>query len=180
MKKFWFQMIGLIVLIMAATFLTFNQKYLIPITKSLIQKPTSINTSTQAKKSILKIVSEDGSEKARLNIELADDKEKRTKGLGYRDSLATDSGMLFLHEQESRFSYWMKGMRFPIDFIWIKDDTVVDTTTNAYPPVEGQSDDTLVRYSPSVAVNKVLETNLGYVAQNNIQTGDKIILQNSN
>jgi uncharacterized protein len=180
MKKFWFQMIGLVVLILAATFLAFNQKYLTPLTKLFIQQPENTGQDNLGQVSIIKILSPDGVTKAQLKIELADNKEKRNQGLGNRASLATDSGMLFIHDETSVLTYWMKGMEFPIDFIWIKDDMVVDIIPNAAPPVPGQKDETLVRYAPTVPVNKVLETNAGFASENNIQKGDKIIVEASN
>lgn len=175
-KKFWFQMVGLAVVILGATFLAFNYRYLQPFTSQLASsnrpKPTAnINTKN------LKIVDENGNNKAQLQVEVADSSEKRSKGLGYRQSLATDSGMLFIHDTAKKYTYWMKGMQFPIDIVWILDDEIADIIPNIPPPIEGQSDDTLERYSSTVDVNRVLETNAGFVAKNNIQTGDKIILE---
>ncbi len=61
--------------------------------------------------------------------------------------------------------------------MWVKDDTIADIIPNIPIPVEGQSDNTLERYSSTVDVNKVLETNAGFVNQYNIQKGDKIIVE---
>jgi uncharacterized membrane protein (UPF0127 family) len=40
-------------------------------------------------------------------------------GLGGRDSLAPDSGMLFSYAGATNRCMWMKGMRFNIDIVWI-------------------------------------------------------------
>lgn len=171
-KKFWFQMIGLIVVILLATFLAFNYRYLIPITSQFSHKPRQ---EIQAKKEILKIVDKNENLKAELKIEVAQTNEKRNKGLGFRESLATDSGMLFIHDSPKKYTYWMKGMQFPIDIMWILNDKIVDIIPNIPPPIKGQSDDTLERYSPTVDINRVLETNAGFVSEQGIQVGDKII-----
>ena len=71
----------------------------------------------------------------------------------------------------------MKGMEFPIDIMWIAGDTIADIIPNIPPPIPGQGDDTLERYSSTVEVDKVLETNAGFVIQNNIQKGDKIVVK---
>lgn len=174
-KKFWFQLIGLATVILLATFLAFNAKYLIPFTNQFI-RPTGQEVDTLEKQT-LKIQDKAGNLKAQINLELADTAEKRTKGLGFRDFLATGSGMLFIHDKTQKYTYWMKGMRFPIDIMWVLDDEIVDIISNIPPPIEGQSDETLERFAPTTEVNKVLETNAGFVAENNIQKGDIIIVE---
>lgn len=178
MKKFWFQLFGLIILISLATFLAFNQKYLTPLIKPFIQTSTTTQQTTN-KRSPIRILGSDGTQKAQLSVEVANTKEKRSKGLGYRQSLASDSGMFFIHDSAQKYTYWMKGMEFPIDIIWIKDNEIKDIIPNIPPPVAGQTDDTLERYSSTVEVDRVLETNAGFVNKNNIQKGDKIVLENS-
>lgn len=181
MKTFWFQIIGLTTLICLAAFLVFNQTYLTalisPFLKDSITNRVNTPVTNSVPNSILKIVGSDGTEKATLNIEVANTKEKRNKGLGYRESLASDSGMLFIHDNSQKYTYWMKGMQFPIDIMWVSENTIMDYVQSAMPPVENQADDTLVRYSSPVDVNKVLETNAGFITKNNIQKGDKIIVE---
>lgn len=175
-KKFWFQLAGLVIVILGATFLAFNYKYLQPFTSQLANsgKPKPVVTTET---SSLKIVDTNNNIKAVLEIEVADTNEKRSKGLGYRESLATNSGMLFIHTPTKKYTYWMKGMQFPIDIIWILNDKIVDILPNVVPPIEGQTDETLERYSPTVDINRVLETNAGFVAAHNIGAGDRIILE---
>jgi len=49
---------------------------------------------------------------ASLHVEVASSPEQGERGLGYRDALPEDSGMLFdLHETRIP-QFWMKGMRF--------------------------------------------------------------------
>lgn len=180
MKTFWFQIIGLTTLICVAAFLVFNQTYLTALISPFVKDSitTQVNKpSASAQKSLLKITSPDGTEKARLNIEIANTKEKRNKGLGYRESLASDSGMLFIHDNSQKYTYWMKGMEFPIDIMWISGDTIADFIPNVPIPVEGQTDETLERYSSTVDVNRVLETNAGFINEKNIQKGDKIVVE---
>lgn len=175
-KKFWFQLIGLAIVILGATFLAFNYQYLKPFTAKLANQNKQ-KTVTGVETRNLKIVDQSGNAKANLKIELADTNEKRSKGLGYRQSLATDSGMLFIHDVPKKYTYWMKGMQFPLDFIWILNDQILDIKTQVPPPIAGQTDETLERYSSTVDVNRVLETNAGFVERSNIQVGDKILLE---
>src|SRR3989344_4327657 len=80
-----------------------------------------------------------------LNIEVADSKEERATGLSGREKLATDSGMIFIYENAERYSFWMKGVKFPLDFIWIMNDKIVDITEFVQPPALNQTDELLPR-----------------------------------
>lgn len=175
-KKFWFQLFLLVIVILGGTFFVFNSKYLIPFA-SWFSSERKQNPSNADMVKNLKITDSENNIKAELRIEVADTDAKRSRGLGFRTSLATDSGMLFEHSQIKKYTYWMKGMEFPIDFIWILDNKIVDIISEVPPPIKGQTDDTLERYSPTVSVNRVLETNAGFTAKNNIQIGDQIILE---
>lgn len=175
-KKFWFQLIGLSIVILGATFLAFNYRYLQPITSRLANSSKPKASANITAKN-LKIADKNGNVKAGLLIEVADTNEKRAKGLGFRQSLATNSGMLFIHDTPKKYTYWMKGMNFPIDIMWIMGDEIADIIPNVPPPVEGQNDDTLERYSSTVDVDRVLEINAGFVLSNNIQVGDKILFE---
>ncbi|MBI2019920.1 DUF192 domain-containing protein [Candidatus Daviesbacteria bacterium] len=112
----------------------------------------------------------------KIKVEIADTKEKRGKGLGGREMLASDEGMLFIFDKEEIHSFWMKGLTFPLDFVWIKGDQVADILKNIPPPQPEQKDDTLPIYRPSVPVDKVLEVNAGTADRLNIKVGDTIQL----
>lgn len=175
-KKFWFQLLGLIVVILGATFFAFNQRLLIPFTSQFNDSGGSRVTIPEETRE-LQIIDPRGNSKATLQVIIADTNEERSKGLGGRDSLATNSGMLFIHDSPKKYTYWMKDMRIPIDIIWVLDDRIADIIPDIPPPLPGQSDETLERYSSTVDVNRVLETNAGFVQRNGIAVGDKIILK---
>jgi uncharacterized membrane protein (UPF0127 family) len=54
-----------------------------------------------------------------ISLEIVADDASRQKGLGSRDSLAADKGMLFVLDRSARECFWMKDMRFAIDLIFI-------------------------------------------------------------
>src|SRR3989338_662243 len=60
-----------------------------------------------------------------LIVELAVTPAQRERGLSGRDRLEPRSGMLFVFEDDGVRGFWMKGMTFPIDIIWIDDERVV-------------------------------------------------------
>jgi uncharacterized membrane protein (UPF0127 family) len=110
-------------------------------------------------------------------IDLADTMAKRSQGLSGRTSLRDDQGMFFIFPYYSKQSFWMHGMNFPIDIVWIAGDEIVDITRNAPAPLEGESDMELTLYSPSAPVNRVLEINAGLSDKYGFKIGDKITLK---
>jgi uncharacterized membrane protein (UPF0127 family) len=110
---------------------------------------------------------------AKVMVEIADEADEMSKGLGYRDVLDEDTGMLFIYPDTHTPRFWMKGMRFPLDFIWIRDGVVVDILENVdYPKSE---DEELPFYSPSESVNWVLEVNSGWIQKHNVSVGDAVL-----
>ncbi len=111
-----------------------------------------------------------------LKVEVADTNDKRSKGLGGRELLASDEGMLFIFPEVKKHQFWMKGLKFPLDFIWIRNNVVVDIIRNAQVPPQGAQDEDLPIYLPNVEIDKVLEVNSGIVDSLNIRIGDTITL----
>jgi len=110
----------------------------------------------------------------KLKVEIAETQTKRSKGLGGRESLATDEGMLFIFPKADKYPFWMKGLNFSLDFIWIKDDKVVDILADVPLPAPGQTDASLPIYQSNVEVDKVLEVNAGTAQRLGIKIGDTI------
>ncbi len=114
---------------------------------------------------------------AKIKAEIADTASKRSKGLGGKVSLGENEGMLFIFPKLDKYPFWMKGLKFPLDFVWIKNDQVVDILENIPPPQNGQADSSLPIYSAKEEVDKVLEINGGTVKKFNIKVGDIISLK---
>jgi uncharacterized membrane protein (UPF0127 family) len=100
-----------------------------------------------------------------LNVETAVTAEQSERGLGYRDALAADAGMLFDMHATGIPTFWMKGMRFALDMVWIGEDERVIAVTANVPPQPGASDEQLRRYSPDAPVRYALELNSGAAAR---------------
>jgi uncharacterized membrane protein (UPF0127 family) len=105
---------------------------------------------------------------ASVRAEIADDPASLERGLGGRDSLAPDAGMLFLLPDDTPL-IWMKGMRFPIDVVWIKNSRVVDVTAGLQPP-DGSGP--LPTYAPARPANRALEVNAGWAVEHDVARGD--------
>lgn len=108
-------------------------------------------------------------------IELAQTSEQLARGLSGRGSLAQGTGMLFVHDTEERYTFWMKDMRFPLDMLWIAADcTLADISAQVPPPEPDQSDRSLPLFSPDTQVLHVLEINAGVASSSGISIGDAV------
>lgn len=80
----------------------------------------------------------------RVKAELVFDLSGRSEGLKHRDSLPTNSGMLFIYPDVAQRSFWMKDTRIPLSIAFADVDGVilriadmepfdVDSTSSLYP-----------------------------------------------
>jgi len=106
-----------------------------------------------------------------IKVEVADTPEKMKLGLGGRDKLAENEGMLFVYENKSPAVFWMKGMNFDLDIIWIADGKVIQID-NQVPAEPGADENSLKRYVSQQPVDYVIEVNAGFTQKNNIKVGD--------
>lgn len=103
----------------------------------------------------------DASDARAIDVEVAANGEQSERGLGYRDTLAADGGMIFDLHGSRIPSFWMKGMRFALDMVWIGEDKRVAGITANVAPQPGAADAQLRRYAPIAPVRYVLELNSG-------------------
>jgi len=111
----------------------------------------------------------------RLEAEVADTGALRERGLGYRDGLAPGTGMLFVYDEAGNRSFWMKGMRFCLDIIWIEGGEIVGAAEGVC-PVEGAADQDLPRYRSPEPVRYVLEVPAGWMIEHGFRAGTPVTL----
>jgi len=109
----------------------------------------------------------------KIALEIADTAVKQNRGLGYRDSLAWNTGMYFPYSQPVIPSFWMKGMRFPIDIIWIRGGRIIDVHHDV--PFEPGGNGPTVR--PREAADAVLEVPAGYTHASGWRIGDRVVFE---
>ena len=105
-----------------------------------------------------------------ITVEMADNQAKRIKGLSGRDSLEDNSGMLFIFPKSKKYVIWMKEMKFPIDIIWIRDNTVVYMVQNAPLP----TNQNIPAFTPTEEANMLLEVSSGFVKANDVKIGEEV------
>ncbi len=104
-----------------------------------------------------------------FTVEVVETLSQKAKGLGWRTELPKDGGMLFLFARYTKPGFWMLGMKFPIDILWIKDNRVIGIEKNI--PIND-----LKLYYPSEPINQVLEIIAGGADQKGITIGDTVVI----
>jgi uncharacterized membrane protein (UPF0127 family) len=94
--------------------------------------------------------------------------EKMSLGLGGRESLCEHCGMIFLFPEKGRHSFWMKGMKLPLDIFWIQGDNIVHVEKNI--PADSQE-----IMNPAEAADKVIELAAGTADKFGIGNGTAVL-----
>ncbi|OPZ31854.1 MAG: hypothetical protein BWZ00_00375 [Bacteroidetes bacterium ADurb.BinA174] len=103
-----------------------------------------------------------------IDIEIADNNQRRARGLMYRKSLPADAGMLFIFDVEEIQGFWMKNTYIPLDMLFVNaNNEIITIHANTAPLREWN-------YASTKPALYVVEVNAGYCIQKNITEGDKI------
>lgn len=108
----------------------------------------------------------------RYRVEVVRDMAGQARGLSGRTSLASGAGMPFVFNEASTRAFWMSGMLFSLDIIWIRDGRVVGFVRDA-PPPQGGLPQTFYSNEPA---DMVLELVAGSVQKDGIAIGDAVEL----
>lgn len=109
-----------------------------------------------------------------LNVEIADTETKRSQGLSGRENLPDNTGMLFIFPASGNFSFWMKDMKFALDFVWIRDKKILRLDQNVPPPAQTGGIPAII--NPYLRVDQVLEVPSGFISQHDLKVNDSVIL----
>jgi uncharacterized membrane protein (UPF0127 family) len=107
----------------------------------------------------------------RIRAEVMMRPEDMMRGMMFRDSLAPNRGMLFIHDRPGEYTYWMYQVRIPLDIIWMdKNRRIVEMSPNT-PPCK-----TKASQCPSYGGHKeammVLELAAGSIEKHHLRVGD--------
>lgn len=106
--------------------------------------------------------------------EMAIEYQELLRGLMFRESLAPDRGMLFLHNKVGRYSYWMFQVKIPLDIVWMDSSkTVVEVLANVPPCPSAKSSD-CPQHGGTKDAQFVLELSAGMAAKYGVTVGSKI------
>ncbi|MBT4856897.1 DUF192 domain-containing protein [Candidatus Uhrbacteria bacterium] len=114
---------------------------------------------------------------ASLNVWIAKSDTEQRNGLSFFEMHQLESrnidGMLFVYEDSSVANFWMRGMQFDLDFVWIKSGEVVKIDENILSPANNNGD-TMTISSDPYEVGAVLELPAGQVDTLDIKVGDSV------
>ena len=105
-----------------------------------------------------------------LQIEIPTEIRDFNLGLMFRESLDTNSGMLFIFDEVAEQSFHMRETKIPLDIAFIREDGIIESIKELEPFEE----------SPVYSEGEVLcalEVNRGWFAENNVEVGDQIDIE---
>jgi uncharacterized membrane protein (UPF0127 family) len=105
-----------------------------------------------------------------LNIEIPNNIRDFNLGLMFRESLDTNSGMLFIFDEVAEQSFHMTETRIPLDIAFIREDGTIESIKELEPFDE----------NPVFSEGEVLcalEVNRGWFEENNVEVGDQIDIE---
>ena len=135
--------------------------------KSGAAKPTYVSTDKPKMKSV-----KEATEFVTLplNVEIPNNIRDFNLGLMFRESLDTNSGMLFIFDESAKQSFHMTETRIPLDIAFITEEGIIESIKELEPFEE----------SPVASEGEVLyalEVNRGWFAENNVEVGDEIQIE---
>ncbi|QTP56080.1 DUF192 domain-containing protein [Billgrantia sulfidoxydans] len=113
-----------------------------------------------------------GTERHRLEVELARTPAERRQGLMDRDQLAAEAGMLFLYDelQPAQAGFWMYRTRIPLDIAFLDADGHIVAVHTMQPCPSRNPYDCPVTLA-GAAYHAALEVNAGYFEARGIEEG---------
>ncbi len=105
-------------------------------------------------------------------VEVVKDREGLKKGLSEREFMPEDHGMLFVIDSSQEHAFWMKGMRFPLDIIFLGENMhIIEILEDLQPcgncPV----------YFPKGRPSYALEINAGLAKKLGLAIGDTLVIE---
>ena len=105
-----------------------------------------------------------------LQIEIPTEIRDFNLGLMFRESLDINSGMLFIFDEACKQSFHMTETKIPLDIAFIREDGIIESIKQLEP-----NDTNPV--SSDYEIICALEVNRGWFAENNVEVGDEIDIE---
>ena len=102
-----------------------------------------------------------------IDAQVANTPAQRSIGLMWRQSMATNEGMLFVFDQAAVQCFWMQNTLIPLTAAFVADDGTIVNLANMQ-PLSTQS------HCSTEPVRYVLEMQQGWFAQRGLQAGSRL------
>ena len=129
------------------------------------QLPINPSNAPLREDGVLDFLKPDGSIITSISIEIAETSENIKKGLMWRYSLDTTSGMLFVFQNSGPQAFWMRNTPVPLDIIFISENSCIKNIAESTRPM---SDET---YNSKGPAKYVLEVRAGFSERYGIKEG---------
>lgn len=110
---------------------------------------------------------------SKIRAEVVNTPAAMARGLMFREKLAPNHGMLFIHAQPGRYPYWMYHTLIPLDMIWMDQNRRIVEIAADVPPCKTEKEE-----CPSYGGNEnalyVLELGGGIAAKHGLKVGDTL------
>ena len=106
-----------------------------------------------------------------FEVEIADTKEKREKGLMFRPILDENKGMLFILSEPNFANVWMKNTILSLDILFISENNIIVDFVKETLPLSEKV------HTSEVLVKYILEINAGLIDKIGIKIGDIIKIE---
>ncbi|WP_440990587.1 DUF192 domain-containing protein [Haloarchaeobius baliensis] len=114
---------------------------------------------------------ENGTEKAVIEVEVADTRQERFTGLSDHESLEDGHGMWFVYDGESQHTYVMRRMDFPLDIIFVGADGRINSIHHRRAPGPNEDGNEITATGTG---QYVLEVPRGYANETGLEVGDHV------
>jgi len=109
----------------------------------------------------------------RLRVQVADSSEERARGLMFREELPPDAGMVFLHDDPTLGTFWMKNTLIPLSLaVWDPSGRI-----RSILDMEPCREEPCPSYDPEAAWVGAVEVNRGFFDRHGVQVGDLVRLE---
>lgn len=108
----------------------------------------------------------------RYMVEIAKTDAQRARGLMFRDRMARNHGMLFIHDIKEPLAYWMKNTLIALDIFYFDSERRLVSVSKRTPPCD--QGDACPPYRSEGPALYVLELNAGLADRLHVQKGDRL------
>lgn len=134
--------------------------------------PTGLYADYQT--TVVEVISDDGTVLGTVTAPIAVSIEQRYLGLSAAESLPSDGGLLFVHDDEAERTFVMREMDFGIDIIYADANGVITEIHHA--PAPGPDEDGGEQRYPGWG-QYVLETTYRWTEDRGVTVGDRIVFE---
>lgn len=104
-----------------------------------------------------------------LKLEIADTPTTQERGLMYRKAIPDDSGMVFIFNKPQKLHFWGANTYVPLDIAFISKDLTIKKISH----IQKLNKNTVSSDQPCIMA---IEVNHGYFSKNNINVGDRVVV----